>query len=80
MAEYITKGQALQAVKDAVDAKDEEYIAVDYPTISVAEKRKLMELCSSTLVNAFNFDDYMSVLAVFRSVVDRLEENNAKRS
>ena len=54
--------------------EDEEYITVEYPTISNASKRKLMELCSSTLVNAFNFDDYMSVLAVFRSVVDRLEE------
>lgn len=53
---------------------NEEYITVDYPTISVAEKRQLMELCSSTLVNAFNFEDYMSVLAVFRGVVDRLEE------
>lgn len=52
---------------------DKEYIAVDYPTISVTQKRRLMELCSSSLVNGFNFDDYMAVLAVFRGVVDRLE-------
>lgn len=52
---------------------DKEYITVDYPTISVTQKRRLMELCSSSLVNGFNFDDYMAVLAVFRGVVDRLE-------
>lgn len=52
---------------------NKEYITVDYPTISVAQKRRLMELCSSSLVNGFNFDDYMAVLAVFRGVVDRLE-------
>lgn len=53
--------------------KDEEYITVDYQTISVAEKRKLMELCSSSLVNAFNLNDYLAILAVFQNVVDRLE-------
>lgn len=52
---------------------DKEYITVNYPTISVTQKRRLMELCSSSLVNEFNFDDYMAVLAVFRGVVDRLE-------
>lgn len=52
---------------------DKEYITVNYPTISVTQKRRLMELCSSSLVNGFNFDDYMAVLAVFRGVVDRLE-------
>lgn len=46
------------------------------PTIKLyqlCKKRRLMELCSSSLVNGFNFDDYMAVLAVFRGVVDRLE-------
>jgi hypothetical protein len=52
---------------------DKEYITVDYQTISTVQKRRLMELCSSSLVNGFNFDDYMAVLAVFRGVVDRLE-------
>ena len=50
-----------------------EYITVDYQTISALQKRELMELCSSSLINGFNFDDYMAVLAVFRGVVDRLE-------
>lgn len=53
--------------------EEKEYITVNYPTISVTQKRRLMELCSSSLVNGFNFDDYMAVLAVFRGVVDRLE-------
>ena len=53
--------------------EEKEYITVDYPTISNVQKRRLMELCSSSLVNGFNFDDYMAVLAVFRGVVDRLE-------
>ena len=59
---------------------DEEYITVDYTTISTVQKRRLMELCSSTLINAFNVDDYMSVLSVFKNVIDRLEGNHAKRS
>lgn len=54
--------------------EEKEYITVDYQTISTVQKRRLMELCSSSLVNGFNFDDYMAVLAVFRGVVDRLEE------
>ena len=53
---------------------NEEYITPNYQTISVVQKRRLTELCSSSLVNGFNFDDYMAVLAVFRGVVDRLEE------
>lgn len=53
--------------------EEKEYITVNYPTISTVQKRRLMELCSSSLVNGFNFDDYMAVLAVFRGVVDRLE-------
>lgn len=53
--------------------EEKEYITVDYPTISNVQKRRLMELCGSSLVNGFNFDDYMAVLAVFRGVVDRLE-------
>lgn len=61
--------------------EDEEYITVNYPTISNASKRELMELCSSTLVNAFSFDDYLAILAVFQEVTERLEEiNNAKGS
>ena len=54
--------------------ENEEYITVEYPTISVIEKRRLMELCSSTLVNAFKLDDYLAILAVFQRVIDRLEE------
>ena len=53
--------------------EEKEYITVDYQTISPGQKRRLRELCSSSLVNGFNFDDYMAVLAVFRGVVDRLE-------
>ena len=59
---------------------NEEYITVDYPTISTVQKRRLMELCSSTLVNAFKLDDYLAILAVFQGVVDRLEENHAEGS
>ena len=55
--------------------EEKEYITPNYPTISVVQKRRLIELCGSSLVNGFNFDDYMAVLAVFRGVVDRLEED-----
>lgn len=52
---------------------DEEYISIDYHTISADEKMELVKLCGSTLINAFNTDDYMAILSVFWNVIDRLE-------
>lgn len=51
---------------------NEEYITVDYPTISTVQKRRLMELCSSSLVNAFKLDDYLAIIAVFQRVYRRI--------
>lgn len=51
-----------------------EYITPNYETISTMEKRKLLELIQSSLLNAFSHDDYVQVVMVFKRVVERLEE------
>lgn len=51
-----------------------EYITPKYKTIGVAEKRKLLELMQSSLLNAFSYDDYVRVVMVFKRVAERLEE------
>ena len=50
-----------------------EYITPNYETISVMQKRELMELMSSSLLNAFSEQDYFDVLQIFSRVVERLE-------
>lgn len=50
-----------------------EYITPNYETISVMQKRELMELISSSLLNAFSEQDYFDVLQIFSRVVERLE-------
>ena len=50
-----------------------EYITPNYETISVIQKRELMELMSSSLLNAFSEQDYFDVLQIFSRVVERLE-------
>lgn len=50
-----------------------EYITPKYETIGVAEKRKLLELMQSGLLNAFSYDDYAQIVLVFKRVVERLE-------
>lgn len=50
-----------------------EYITPNYETISVVQKRELMELMSSSLLNAFSEQDYFDVLQIFSRVVERLE-------
>lgn len=51
-----------------------EYITPKYETIGVAEKRKLLELMQSGLLNAFSPDDYVQVVMVLKRVAERLEE------
>ena len=55
---------------------ESEWITPNYETISNAEKMQLIELMSSTLLNAFSQQDFMDVLAVFRRVIERLETQN----
>ena len=51
---------------------DNKYIRPDYETIGVEEKREIMELCQSTLLNAFNREDYVDVIKIFNRVIERL--------
>ena len=50
-----------------------EYIIPNYETISVMQKRELMELIGSSLLNGFSEQDYFDVLQIFSRVVERLE-------
>ena len=49
------------------------YITPNYETISVIQKRNLMELIGSSLLNAFSEQDYLEVLQIFNRVIERLE-------
>lgn len=57
----------------------EEYITPKYKTISNGEKRKLLELMQSSLLNAFSYADYYDVISVFSRVINRLEDENEKQ-
>ena len=51
-----------------------ECITPNYETISVIQKRNLMELMGSSLLNAFSEQDYFDVLQIFNRVIERLEK------
>lgn len=44
-----------------------------YEVISVIQKRDLMKLMNSSLLNAFSEQDYFDVLQIFNRVIERLE-------
>ena len=50
-----------------------EYITPNYETISAIQKRNLMELIGSSLLNAFSEQDYFDVIQIFNRVIERLE-------
>lgn len=50
-----------------------EYITPNYEVISVIQKRDLMKLMNSSLLNAFSEQDYFDVLHIFNRVIERLE-------
>ena len=50
-----------------------EYITPNYETISVIQKRDLMKLMNSSLLNAFSEQDYYDVLVIFQRIIERLE-------
>ena len=54
--------------------EDDEYITPNYKTISVIQKRKLMELMNSSLLNAFSEGDYYDILNIFDRIIKRLEK------
>lgn len=50
-----------------------EYITPNYETIGVVEQRKIRELYTSSLLNAFTHEDYLKAISLIAQVVDRLE-------
>ena len=57
-----------------------DYITPNYDTISSKQKRDLMELMGSSLLNGFTEEDYIDVLRVFQRVVIRLEKAGKEES
>ena len=52
----------------------DEYITLNYKTIGTVEQRKIRELYTSSLRNAFTQQDYLDAIALIRRVIDRLEK------
>lgn len=52
----------------------DEYIIPNYKTIGTVEKRKIRELYTSSLLNAFTQQDYLDAIALIGRVIDRLEK------
>lgn len=50
-----------------------EYITPDYETISTKQKRELIELMNSSILNGFTEKDYFDIVLVFQRVIERLE-------
>lgn len=51
----------------------DEYITPNYETIGVDEQRKIRELYTSTLLNAFTHQDYIDAIVLIGRVIKRLE-------
>lgn len=51
----------------------DDYITPNYETIGVVEQRKIRELYTSSLLNAFTHEDYLQAIALIGRVMDRLE-------
>lgn len=56
-----------------------EYITPNYETISVKQKRHLMELVNSSILNGFSERDYLDMIEVFQRVVERLVDLDERR-
>lgn len=52
----------------------DEYITPNYKTIGTVEQRKIRELYTSSLLNAFTQQDYLDSIALIGRVIDRLEK------
>jgi len=52
----------------------DEYITLNYKTIGAVEQRKIRELYTSSLLNAFTQQDYLDAIALIGRVIDRLEK------
>lgn len=50
-----------------------DYITPNYETIGIVEQRKIRELYTSSLLNAFTQQDYLDAIALMGRVIDRLE-------
>lgn len=51
----------------------DDYITPNYETIGADKQRKICELYTSTLLNAFTQQDYIDAIALMGRVIERLE-------
>ena len=56
----------------------EDYIEVDYKTITNTEKRRLLRMMNSPIINGFTTEDYVDILSVIGRVVKRIRDCGAK--
>lgn len=68
------KNRTITAARRRERRTMDEYITPNYKTIGTVEQRKIRELYTSSLLNAFTQQDYLDAIALMGRVIDRLEE------
>lgn len=68
------KNRTITAARRRERRTMDEYIIPNYKTIGTVEQRKIRELYTSSLLNAFTQQDYLDAIALIGRVIDRLEK------
>lgn len=68
------KNRTITAARRRERRTMDEYITPNYKTIGTVEQRKIRELYTSSLLNAFTQQDYLDAIALIGRVIDRLEK------
>ena len=68
------KNRTITAARRRERRTMDEYITPNYKTIGTVEQRKIRELYTSSLLNAFTQQDYLDAIALTGRVIDRLEK------
>lgn len=68
------KNKTITAARRRERRTMDEYITPNYKTIGTVEQRKIRELYTSSLLNAFTQQDYLDAIALIGRVIDRLEK------
>lgn len=68
------KNRTITAARRRERRTMDEYITPNYKTIGTVEQRKIRELYTSSLLNAFTQQDYLDAIALIGRVIDRLKK------
>ena len=58
--------------------KQDDYITPNYETISAIDKRSLIAITQSSLINALSQEDYEDILRIWERVIRRLDEGETE--